>query len=66
MTTIHPIQLLDEELPEAAHDFRVDIVVTPEEVLRMGVRRRSPGIIWERLEPEAVAAIPVLSARRAH
>lgn len=65
VTTIHPIQLLDEELPETAHDFRVDIVVTSDEVLRTDVRRRAPGIIWEHLEPETVAAIPVLSARRA-
>src|SRR5262245_16166629 len=27
-TTVHPAQLLDGELPETAHDFRVDLVVT--------------------------------------
>src|SRR4051794_15844523 len=30
VTTVHPLQVLDEELPETAHDFRVDIVVTPD------------------------------------
>jgi 5-formyltetrahydrofolate cyclo-ligase len=62
-TTVHSLQLLDEELPESAHDFRVDIVVTPDEVVRTGARRRSPGVIWEQLDTETIAAIPVLSAR---
>ena len=64
VTTVHRLQLLDEELPETEHDFRVDIVVTPEEVVRTGARRRSPGVIWEHLDDEAIAAIPVLAARR--
>src|ERR687891_493191 len=60
VTTVHPLQLLDEELPESAHDFRVDIVVTPDEVVRSGARRRSPGVIWEQLDDDTVDAIPVL------
>jgi 5-formyltetrahydrofolate cyclo-ligase len=61
-TTVHPLQLLDEELPETAHDFRVDLVVTPDEVVRTPARRRSPGVIWEDLDAEKIAAIPVLAA----
>ena len=61
-TTVHPLQLLDEELPETEHDFRVDLVVTPEETLRPGSPRRPPGILWSHLTPEKVAAIPVLSS----
>jgi 5-formyltetrahydrofolate cyclo-ligase len=64
VTTVHPLQLLDEELPETTHDFRVDIIVTPDEVLRTDARRRSPGVIWEHLDDETVQAIPVLAARR--
>jgi 5-formyltetrahydrofolate cyclo-ligase len=64
VTTVHRLQLLDDELPETAHDFRVDVVVTPDEVVRTGTRRRSPGIIWADLDDEAIAAIPVLAARR--
>ena len=52
------------ELPETEHDFRVDVVVTPNEVVRTGARRHSPGVIWEHLDDEAIAAIPVLAARR--
>jgi 5-formyltetrahydrofolate cyclo-ligase len=64
VTTVHPLQLLDEPLPETDHDFRVDIVVTPDEVLRTPARRRSPGIIWEHLDDETIEAIPVLTQRR--
>ena len=64
VTTVHPLQVVDEELPETEHDFRVDIVVTPDEVVRTGSRRRTPGVIWEHLDDEAIAAIPVLAARR--
>jgi 5-formyltetrahydrofolate cyclo-ligase len=62
-TTVHPLQLLDEELPETEHDFRVDLVVTPDETLRTPSPRRPPGILWGHLTPEKIAAIPVLVSR---
>src|SRR5919205_4216066 len=34
VTTVHPLQLLDEPLPETEHDFRVDVIVTADEVVR--------------------------------
>jgi 5-formyltetrahydrofolate cyclo-ligase len=64
VTTVHPLQLRDEELPETDHDFRVDVIVTPEEIVRTPAPRRSPGVIWEHLDDEVIDAIPVLAARR--
>lgn len=61
VTTVHPAQVLDERLPETDHDFRVDRVVTPEETLP-GRRRRPPGILWDHLDGERLAAIPALAA----
>jgi 5-formyltetrahydrofolate cyclo-ligase len=65
VTTVHRLQVLDERLPETAHDFRVDLVVTPDEVLRpIGRARRRPrGILWEDLTPAKVAEIPALAVR---
>jgi 5-formyltetrahydrofolate cyclo-ligase len=64
VTTVHPLQVLDERLPETAHDFRVDLVITPEEVLRaMGRRRRPKGVLWEDLTPDKIAEVPALVAR---
>ena len=62
-TTVHRLQLLDDDLPETEHDFRVDLVVTPEETLRAPEPRRPPGILWSHLTAEKIAAIPVLSSR---
>ncbi len=64
VTTVHPLQVVDAELPETTHDFRVDIVVTSDEVVRTNAHHRSPGVIWEHLDEETVDAIPVLAARR--
>jgi 5-formyltetrahydrofolate cyclo-ligase len=62
-TTVHPVQVLDEELPETSHDFRVDLVVTPDEVIRCRRAHRPRGIVASHLDPEMAAAIPVLSDR---
>jgi 5-formyltetrahydrofolate cyclo-ligase len=60
-TTVHDLQVLDEELPETEHDFRVDVIVTPTEVIGPGRRRRPPGILWAHLGDDKVAEIPVLA-----
>jgi 5-formyltetrahydrofolate cyclo-ligase len=59
-TTVHPLQLLDEDLPETAHDFRVDLIVTPDDVIRAPGAKRPKGIIWSEMDEEKVAQIPVL------
>jgi 5-formyltetrahydrofolate cyclo-ligase len=67
VTTVHPVQVLDEDLPETEHDFRVDLVVTPDEAIRCNrgsARHRPAGIIWDHLDDEKIAAIPALAARR--
>jgi 5-formyltetrahydrofolate cyclo-ligase len=61
-TTVHPLQVVDEELPETEHDFRVDLVVTPDETIVTGARKRSPGIVWDDLDEERIKAIPALAA----
>ena len=61
VTTVHPLQIVDEDLPETDHDFRVDFVVTPEEIIpvhRTGGRPR--GILREHLPDEKIAEIPIL------
>jgi 5-formyltetrahydrofolate cyclo-ligase len=61
-TTVHPLQVLDEDLPETAHDFRVDVVITPEDVVRCGRPRRPTGILWDHLDERKIAEIPVLAS----
>ncbi|GAB3890149.1 5-formyltetrahydrofolate cyclo-ligase [Kibdelosporangium lantanae] len=63
VTTVHPLQVVDDELPETEHDFSVDVIVTRDEVITCGPARRPSGVIWDHLSPEKIAAIPVLAAR---
>jgi 5-formyltetrahydrofolate cyclo-ligase len=62
VTTVHPLQVLDEDLPETDHDFRVHRIVTPESTIKTGARRRPRGILWDHLDEEKIAAIPALAA----
>ena len=67
-TTVHETQVLDAgRIPETAHDFRVDLVVTPDRVIacpRDGRRRRPPAVRWDELTDEKVASIPLLRRLR--
>ncbi|MEC3992980.1 5-formyltetrahydrofolate cyclo-ligase [Actinacidiphila sp. DG2A-62] len=60
---VHGLQVVGEDIPETDHDFSVDIIVTPDEVIRCTNRRRPQGLVWNDLTAEKIAAIPVLAAR---
>jgi 5-formyltetrahydrofolate cyclo-ligase len=65
VTTVHPLQVVDEPLPETEHDFSVDLIVTPDEVIECGPPRRPSGLYWDHLTQDKIAAIPVLNMRSA-
>jgi 5-formyltetrahydrofolate cyclo-ligase len=60
VTTVHDLQVLDEDLPETEHDFSVDVIVTPTRVIACGPPRRPCGLYWDHLEPGKISAIPAL------
>ncbi|NEB95903.1 5-formyltetrahydrofolate cyclo-ligase [Streptomyces bauhiniae] len=64
VTTVHRLQVLDEELPATLHDVGVDVIVTPEEIITCSSPHRPSGLIWEHLDAEKIASIPVLAASR--
>ena len=65
VTTIHELQVLDEAIPMTEHDVPLDLIVTPERVIRTGRRRSKPaGIFWEKLSDEQLAAMPALAKLR--
>ena len=66
VTTVHPLQVLDEPIPEAGHDFSVDLVVTTCGVIRCGPPRRPVGLDWSLLPSCMIAAIPFLSDHHEH
>jgi 5-formyltetrahydrofolate cyclo-ligase len=61
-TTVHPLQVVDEPLPETIHDFRVDGIVTPDEALWCTEPHRPPGILWDHLDRDKIAEVPALAA----
>jgi 5-formyltetrahydrofolate cyclo-ligase len=65
VTTVHRLQVIDEPIPETEHDFSVDLIVTPDEVIQCEPQRRPTGLYWNTLTPAKIAAIPVLAARAA-
>lgn len=66
-TTVHDVQVrATGEIPVTAHDFTIDLVVTPTrtiEITRRG-RRRAPRVRWDELTDEKIAAIPLLQRLR--
>ncbi len=55
VTTVHSLQVVDEPLPETEHDFSVDLIVTPDDVITCGPPRRPHGLIWTHLSAEKIA-----------
>lgn len=60
---VHALQVVDDDIPETEHDFSVDYIVTPDEVIPCTNRRRPSGLVWNDLTAEKIAAIPALAAR---
>jgi 5-formyltetrahydrofolate cyclo-ligase len=64
VTSVHPLQLVDDELPMTVHDIPLNAIVTPQEIIEIkspGPRPR--GIYWDMLSKEKIADIPALQAR---
>ena len=60
-TTVHPIQIMRENLLMTEHDIPVGIVATPRAVIEVDSRyRRPPGVLWDHLQPPQIHEIPVL------
>jgi 5-formyltetrahydrofolate cyclo-ligase len=64
-TSVHPLQVIDEEIPMTEHDIPLSVIVTPNEVIEVEAPYRRPrGIDWTILPQEKIDAIPVLKDRR--
>ena len=62
VTTVHELQVVEDAIPMTAHDVPLDLVVTPERVIRTRRRREKPGaIFWRELSEEQLAAMPAVA-----
>lgn len=62
VTTVHPLQVIEDHIPETSHDFSVDAIVTTDDVITCAPPRRPGGLAWEDLSAEQIAAMPVLQS----
>ena len=61
VTTLHGIQVVDEEIPTTRQDVPVDRISTPEQDIQTDAPSEKPaGIAWEALTDERIDEIPVL------
>ena len=65
VTSVHPLQIVDEDIPMTEHDIPLNAIVTADEVIEASaVFARPKGIYWQMLMAEKIAEIPVLQAKR--
>lgn len=61
LTTVHPLQLVSDDIEMKVHDIPVDYIVTPREVIVTNHEYPKPeGLYWELLEEEKLRRIPIL------
>ena len=66
VTSVHPLQIVNEQIPMTEHDIPLNAIATPDEIIEIkSPLPRPKGIYWDMLPPEKIEAIPVLQKRRA-
>jgi 5-formyltetrahydrofolate cyclo-ligase len=61
-TTVHDVQLVEDDIPREPFDLPVDITATPTKLIRVAKRDPKPrGIFWEYVTDEMLREIPLLS-----
>lgn len=61
VTTIHDVQLVNEDFEVAPYDLPLDYVVTPSKIVRIHRLRGKPkGIYWDLVSSEKIGEIPIL------
>lgn len=62
VTTVHEIQVVDDEIPTTPRDVPIDRILTPEREVRTASPDRKPdGVSWEDLDDDRIDEIPILA-----
>ena len=65
VTTVHPLQIVDVDIPMTDHDIPLSAIITPKEIIEIqSTLPRPKGIYWNLLPDEKIDEIPVLRKRR--
>jgi 5-formyltetrahydrofolate cyclo-ligase len=62
VTTVHPLQIVaDSQLPMQAHDWSLNYIITPFEVIKTNSNYPRPtGLNWDAIRPDQYEKIPIL------
>ncbi|MGE5057888.1 MAG: 5-formyltetrahydrofolate cyclo-ligase [Betaproteobacteria bacterium] len=64
VTSLHPLQIVEEQIPMTEHDIPLSAIVTPTEVIEIKASFPRPkGIYWKLLPEEKMAEIPALKTK---
>ncbi|ABW02179.1 5-formyltetrahydrofolate cyclo-ligase [Caldivirga maquilingensis] len=65
LTTVHELQLVNDEIPKEPFDLPVDIIVTPSRVIKVNrIDEKPKGIYWGYVTDEMMNEIPLLAELR--
>jgi 5-formyltetrahydrofolate cyclo-ligase len=65
LTSVHPLQIIDDDIPMTEHDISLSAIITPEEVIEVrSAWKRPKGIYWKMLPAEKIETIPVLRTKQ--
>ncbi len=61
ITTVHELQLVNDDIPKEPFDLPVDIILTPMRVIRVRrIDEKPRGIYWEYITDDVLREIPIL------
>ena len=64
VTSVHPLQVVDQEIAMTDHDIPLTAIITPQEIIEVESSFARPkGIYWKMLPQEKIDEIPVLKMR---
>ena len=67
VTSVHPLQIVDEEIPMTEHDIPLSAIATPTETIDLNPPFARPqSIYWRLLPQEKIDDIPILTQRAKH
>jgi 5-formyltetrahydrofolate cyclo-ligase len=64
VVSVHECQVVGEPVPYAAHDVTVDVIVTPDKVVRCQPLPKPAGLVWDRMPREFAATRPYIKEVR--
>lgn len=60
LTTVHPIQIIEQQFPQESHDIVVEQIITEDEIIPTHNSTTIPELDWDRLTKSKLEAIPIL------